>query len=200
MKAGVLFSGGKDSALAAIMLARDYDVELNTFVFDPGREMPSVEAAAAALGLPFRKRVFGADVLDEAVALVLRCRYPNDAINLVHRRAVELLCGEYAVVGDGTRWQDRVPMLARPEVQRIEALYRCSYVRPLLGYGKPEVERLAERLLVVKYGETGTIENGDYEQELRSTIRASGFDPATFFPEHHRQSLVIGITDRYKLT
>ena len=38
MKAGVLFSGGKDSALAAILLARDYDVELNTCVFDPIRK------------------------------------------------------------------------------------------------------------------------------------------------------------------
>ncbi|HDR46400.1 MAG TPA: alpha hydrolase, partial [Geoalkalibacter subterraneus] len=28
MKAGLLFSGGKDSALAAVMLARDYEVEL----------------------------------------------------------------------------------------------------------------------------------------------------------------------------
>jgi len=35
MEAGVLFSGGKDSALAAILLARDYGVELNTCVFDP---------------------------------------------------------------------------------------------------------------------------------------------------------------------
>ncbi|RXE57253.1 arginosuccinate synthase [Methanoculleus taiwanensis] len=200
MKAGVLFSGGKDSALAAIMLARDYDVELNTFVFDPEREMPGVEAAAAALGLPLRKRIFGNDVLDEAVAMVLRCRYPNDAINMVHRRAIEDLCRDYTVVGDGTRWNDRVPMLARPEVQRIEALYRCSYIRPLLGYGKPEVERLAGRFLVVTYGETGTIENGDYEQELRSKVRSCGIDPATLFPEHHRQSLVIGITDRYKST
>ena len=30
MKAGVLFSGGKDSSLAAILLSRDYTVELNT--------------------------------------------------------------------------------------------------------------------------------------------------------------------------
>jgi len=48
MEAGVLFSGGKDSALAAIMLARDYGVELNTCVFDPDREVPGVRAAAAA--------------------------------------------------------------------------------------------------------------------------------------------------------
>jgi predicted subunit of tRNA(5-methylaminomethyl-2-thiouridylate) methyltransferase len=200
MKAGLLFSGGKDSALAAIMLARDYDVELNTFVFDPEREVPGVRAAAAALGLPFRKRVFGRDVLDTAVSLLMRCGYPNDAITLVHRTAVEHLCGEYPVVGDGTRRNDRVPMLDRSEVQRIEDTYRCSYVRPLLGYGKPEIERLAGRFLVVKYGETGTIENGDYEHELRAAIRACGGDPGALFPGGHQQSLVIGTTEKLKTT
>ncbi|MGE4374151.1 MAG: alpha hydrolase, partial [Methanoculleus sp.] len=61
MEAGLLFSGGKDSALAAIMLARDYGTELNTCVFDPDREVPQVHAAATLLGLPFRKRVLGRD-------------------------------------------------------------------------------------------------------------------------------------------
>ncbi|MDN7025233.1 alpha hydrolase [Methanoculleus sp. FWC-SCC1] len=200
MKAGLLFSGGKDSALAAIMLARDYDVELNTFVFDPDREVPGVRAAAAALDLPFRKRVFCRDVLDEAAGLLIRCGYPNDAITMVHRTAVELLCDVYPVVGDGTRRDDRVPLLNRSEVQRIEDRLRCSYVRPLLGYGKPEIERLAGRFLVVQYGETGTIENGDYEHELRAAIGAYGGDPGALFPGGHLQSLVIGTTEKLKTT
>ncbi len=58
MKAGVLYSGGKDSSLAAIMLGTYYEVELNVFVFDPSRQVPSVDAAAQALGFPLRKRVF----------------------------------------------------------------------------------------------------------------------------------------------
>ena len=43
MKAGVLYSGGKDSSLAAIMLGTYYEVELNTFVFDPARLIPTIE-------------------------------------------------------------------------------------------------------------------------------------------------------------
>lgn len=195
MEAGVLFSGGKDSALAAIMLARDYGVELNTCVFDPDREVPGVRAAAAALNLPFRRRVLGRDLLEEAVDLLLACGYPNDAIDMVHRTAVETLAAEYAVVGDGTRREDRVPRLERSEVQHLEMTTGCSYVRPLLGYGKPEVERLAERLLVIRYGETGSIENGDYEGEIRDALRARGIDPASFFPPHHLQSLVIARRD-----
>ena len=119
MEAGLLFSGGKDSALAATMLARDYGTELNTCVFDPDREVPQVRAAAAFLGLPFRKRVLGRDLLDEAVDLLLACGYPNDAIDTVHRAAVEMLAGDYAVVADGTRRDDRVPGLDREERDRL---------------------------------------------------------------------------------
>ncbi|WP_292517218.1 alpha hydrolase [Methanoculleus sp.] len=195
MKAGMLFSGGKDSSLAALMLARDYDVELNACVFDPDREVPAVQAAAAALNLPFKKRVLGRDLLCEAVDLALSCGYPNDAINMVHRTAVETLMHEYAVVGDGTRREDRVPRLERSEVQHLEMTTGRSYVRPLLGYGKPEVERLADRLLVVRYGETGSIGNGDYEQEIRSAILDRGIDPARLFPPRHLQSLVVGMRE-----
>jgi predicted subunit of tRNA(5-methylaminomethyl-2-thiouridylate) methyltransferase len=81
MKAGVLFSGGKDSSLAAIMLGTYYEVELNFFVFDPSRQVPSVDAAAQVLGFPLKKRVFRKGFLDEMVDLVKTCGYPNDAIN-----------------------------------------------------------------------------------------------------------------------
>ncbi|MDV2480546.1 alpha hydrolase [Methanoculleus sp. Wushi-C6] len=195
MEAGVLFSGGKDSSLAALMLARDYGVELNTCVFDPCREVPAVQAAAAALHLPFRKRVLGRDLLEEAVDLLLTCGYPNDAINLVHRAAVEALLDEYEVVGDGTRREDRVPRLERSEVQHLEMTTGRSYIRPLLGYGKTEVERLAGRLLVIRYGETGSIGNGDYEGEIRSAILERGIDLAPFFPPRHLQSLVVGLRE-----
>jgi predicted subunit of tRNA(5-methylaminomethyl-2-thiouridylate) methyltransferase len=126
------------------------------------------------------------------VDLVTKDRYPNNAINLVHRTAVETLCREYRVVGDGTRFNDRVPMLTHAEVQSLEGRTGCSYVRPLLGYTRREVDRLAERFLVVRSGETGTIENGDYEAEIRTACRNRGIDPAPLFPPHHDQSLVVG--------
>jgi predicted subunit of tRNA(5-methylaminomethyl-2-thiouridylate) methyltransferase len=192
MKAGVLYSGGKDSSLAAIMLGTYYEVELNTFVFDPDRLIPSVEAAAKALGFPIKKRVFQKGLLNEMVDLVREKGYPNDAINRVHQSAVESLAGEYNVVGDGTRFNDRVPMLSRAAVQSLGNRTGCSYVRPLLGYVRPEVDRLVDRFLIVEYGETGTIPNGDYETEIREAFRARGLDCASLFPQHHDQSLVVG--------
>ena len=192
MKAGVLYSGGKDSSLAAILLGTYYEVELNTFVFDPLRQIPSLEAAAGALGYPLKKRVFRTGMMEEMADLVIAKGYPNDAINAVHQAAVESLAGEYDVVGDGTRFDDRVPMLPREAVQSLMSRTGCSYVRPLLGVPRREVDRLADRLLVVKYGESGTIRNGDYEAEIRDAIRARGLDPAPLFPPHHEQSLVVG--------
>jgi tRNA methyltransferase len=192
MKAGVLYSGGKDSSLAAIMLGTYYEVELNVFVFDPSRQVPSVDAAAQALGFPLIKRVFKKGLLDDMVDLVKTCGYPNDAINTVHQMAVETLSSEYPVVGDGTRFNDRVPMLSRAEVQSLGNRTGCSYVRPLLGYVKPEVDRLVDRFLVVNYGETGTIRNGDYEAEIREAFAARGIDSSSLFPAHHDQSLVVG--------
>ncbi|MFA5236926.1 MAG: alpha hydrolase [Methanoregula sp.] len=192
MKAGVLYSGGKDSSLAAIMLGTYYEVELNTFVFDSARLIPTIEHAAQALGLPLRKRVFPQGMAEEMADMVISCGYPNDAINRIHQTAIETLAGEYTIVGDGTRFDDRVPMLTRAQVQSICGRTGCTYVRPLLGYMRSEVDRLADRFLVVTYGETGTILNGDYESEIRAAIRARGVDPATLFPAHHEQSLVVG--------
>ncbi|MDD1671433.1 MAG: alpha hydrolase, partial [Methanomicrobiales archaeon] len=107
MRAGVLFSGGKDSALAALLLARDYDVELNSFVFDTNRVIPDVQAAADAVGLPFRRWVFKSGLLETAVEIVIAHGYPNQAITMVHKEAIAALTAEYSVVGDGTRLNDR---------------------------------------------------------------------------------------------
>lgn len=192
MKAGVLYSGGKDSSLASIMLGTYYEVELNTFVFDPLRQIPALEAAARALGYAQKKRVFPEGMLETMADLVIAKGYPNDAINAVHLAAVESLAAEYDVVGDGTRFDDRVPMLPRETVQSLMDRTGCSYVRPLLGIPRREIDRLADRFLVVQYGETGSIRNGDYEKEIRDAIRARGLDPASLFPAHHEQSLVVG--------
>lgn len=191
MKAGVLFSGGKDSALAAVLLSRDYEVELNTFVFRGDTPEREVCDAAASIGFPHKTRVFRDGILSRAVDLVVRCGYPNDAINMVHLEAVTALTAEYRVVADGTRFNDRVPMLPRSEVQRLGNRYGCAYVRPLLGFPKTEVDRLVARHLVVRHGETGTIPNGDYERAIRREMQARGYDLADFFPGHHEQSLVV---------
>ena len=192
MKAGVLFSGGKDSALAALLLAPHYEVEVVTFASGAGRKLAAVEAAAAALGLAWRQATLSDGVLGAAVDRLVADGYPNNAINLVHRWALEALAREYPVVADGTRFDDRVPMLGSDEARSLMDRCGCAYVRPLLGFPRAEVNRLAGRYLAIERGETGGIPNGDYECELRAGLRARGIDPATIFPPSHEQTLVRG--------
>ena len=191
MKAGVLFSGGKDSSLAALLLAENYEVELNTFVFSPDSVIPQIEQAAAVLGFPHYKRVFSPELLDEVVEMIIQCGYPSGAIQRIHREAVRALCDWYEVIGDGTRFGDRVPLLTDDEVRSISDGRGCSYVRPLIGYPKREVQRLAARYLVVSYGETGQIRSGDYENEIRRELDGRGTPASSLFPLNHEQSLVI---------
>jgi len=191
MKAGVLYSGGKDSTLAAVLLARDYEVELITFVFNPDHTVPSIEAAAKATGFPWKKHVFAPGFLDEVVNRIVDDGHPADAVNEIHRRALCALAQEYEVVADGTRRDDRVPMRTSPEVQSLEMKYGVSYVRPLLGIGKKEIIRLCERFFEIAYGETGTIPNGDFESEIRAEMVRRGIDYVPLFPKNHEQSLII---------
>ena len=190
MKAGVLFSGGKDSSLAAILLSANYEVELNTFVFSPDTAIEQTEQAAAALGFPHYTRIFHPSFLDETVEIMVRCGFPGEAIQRIHREAVRVLCDRYEVIGDGTRFGDRVPVLTDDEVRSISDGHGCSYVRPLFGYPKREVQRLAARYLVVSYGETGQIRSGDYEHEIRRELDRRGISSSTLFPRDHEQSLV----------
>jgi tRNA methyltransferase len=193
MKAGILFSGGKDSSLAAILLSFIYEVELNTFIFSHDTDVTAVQKAASLLKLPHHIRLMRDGVLNEAVDQIIRDGYPNNAIQKVHREAISSLCELYEVVADGTRFGDRIPWLSGSEIQSISDRKGVSYLRPLAGFPKQEVIRLSERYLSVAYGETGTIRNGDYEHEIREAIRSRGLCPASFFPPAHEQSLITGI-------
>ena len=191
MKAGVLFSGGKDSALAAVLLSRDYDIELNTFVFSSAQDTKAVENAARILGFPWKRRIFPEGFLSVIADKVVTCGYPNEAIQEVHHHALLSLCREYPVVADGTRMDDRVPKLSRDDVQRLQDRTGCSYVRPLLGYGKREVGRLALKYFIITCGETGMVPNSDYECGIREALRNRGLDIPSFFPNDHQQSVVL---------
>ena len=95
MKVAVLFSGGKDSSLAALLLEPYFDeIELVTFSF--GHEDTWTRAADAAqeLGHPLKRMVFETDVLEEALEILLSTGYPNDALNYVHPIAVETMAQE----------------------------------------------------------------------------------------------------------
>lgn len=182
MRASVLFSAGKDSSLAAIMLRPYYEVELVTVSLGVSKAHRIAQGAARILGLPHR--VVELPVAEEAVRMAMEDGYPRNAIDMVHREALELVASQSRVVADGTRRDDRAPRLSRGEARSLEDRHNVQYLRPLMGYGRPAVDYLVDRLLVVEEGED--IEKADYEADIRELMRREHGQGAVekVFPRH----------------
>ena len=213
--AWVLFSGGKDSALAALCLEPFYDVTLVTVGFgvesapEPGPGITDATEhaarAAASLSLPLRVVSLPGVVAHEAAEQVVADGYPNDAIQRVHERALEAVASrlretvdaDRPVVADGTRRDDRVPRLDRAAARSLEDRHGVNYVVPLRGYGRAAMDRLVTARLSVTVAPSDDLPKADYETAIRAVIRREyGTEQVTdLFPDH-TQSRVTGRTDR----
>jgi len=211
MAVAVLFSAGKDSALAARLLEPFYDVVACHCTFGLSREprganrqrgAPADVArdAAAALAVPFATVDLDEAVAREAVEAMVADGYPRAGIQRVHEHALETVAGRttvdgvpVATVADGTRRDDRVPAIERSFARSLEDRHGVAYVRPLAGYGRGAVDALADRLLTVETGPSERLATADYETELRALLAAE-HGPETVddvFPAH-TQSRVTG--------
>ena len=193
MKACVLYSGGKDSSLIAVILKNlGYEVELVTLNFGV---YPSWKAAAlSASNLGFKHRILDGDhhVLKNAVDTIIKDGFPNNGINQVHKYALELAAHEYSVVADGTRRDDRIPKLDFNEVRSFEDRNDVEYIN-LCGFGHKSINHLSKTLFEVKKELSSMENNSDYEIEIRYLISELEGEELAFkiFPEH-LQSRVIG--------
>jgi predicted subunit of tRNA(5-methylaminomethyl-2-thiouridylate) methyltransferase len=69
MKVAVLFSGGKDSSLAALLLEPFFEeIELINFSFGHDDSWMRAKDAAGELGYPLRRMIFSEDVLESSDA------------------------------------------------------------------------------------------------------------------------------------
>jgi predicted subunit of tRNA(5-methylaminomethyl-2-thiouridylate) methyltransferase len=189
MKAGVLFSGGKDSALAALLLSPFAQIELVTVSFGV---MPN-DAATLAQILGFRHVMISLEkeLAMTSITTMIKDGYPNRGLNQVHKTALERAAECYRFVADGTRRDDKAPLLTLQEARSFEDRMHVDYIRPLLGYGRRTIDRLATELLEVIYGECISF---DYEVELRQLMGSSfGYETVNrVFPKRHLQSKVTG--------
>ena len=195
MELALLYSGGKDSSLAALVLDRFYDVTLVTAHFGITEEFENARAAADALGFPFDTVELDREVAEEAVDRMLEDGYPRNGIQRVHEHALEVVADRDVVaVADGTRRDDRVPTVSRATAQSLEDRHGIDYLSPLAGFGRGAVDRLVEQELDVETGPSEEIARADYEGELRALIRERGGEDAvrTVFPEHD-QTIVRGL-------
>lgn len=195
MKVQVLYSGGQDSSLSAVLLEPFFEVELVTCSFgsDAWRH---ARRAAEVIGFPFRTISLGPDVMQEATDLMLKYGYPRYGINYVHRKALEAVAYNASADGskyiaDGTRRDDHSPMLTMPEIKSLEMRYGVQYIRPLAGYGRHAIDALVKEHFEIVEGPA--IEKSDYESEIRSSIKHRFGDKAVerLFPQEHAQSRVM---------
>jgi len=197
MELALLYSGGKDSSLAAHLLDRFYDVRCVTGSFGLTDDWKHAERAASELGFPFERVELDRDIAEEAVETMIADGYPRNGIQHVHEHALETIGGrDVDAIADGTRRDDRVPSVSRAQAQSLEDRHEIDYISPLSGFGRHAVDRLVEETFDVQQGPSEEVPKADYEDELRTLI-ADTHGAATVdevFPDHH-QTYVHGRTD-----
>lgn len=189
MNCGLLYSGGKDSTLAALLLSEFYEVILVTGRFGLTDDWRHARRAAEATGFEFEPLDLDREVAERAVERMHGDGYPRNGIQLVHEHALDR-AGErgFDAVADGTRRDDRVPTVSHAQAQSFEDRHGVDYLAPLSGFGRRTVDRLVEAHLDVTIGPTEEIPRADYEAELRALL-ADEHGPeavAEVFPEHEQ--------------
>jgi len=190
-----LYSGGKDSSLAAWILSRlNYEVELVTVSFGLLDNWRFAKETAERLGFRHRVLELPSEILERASEMAIKDGHPNNAIQFIHEKALEVLASmpEVERVSDGTRRDDRVPFLDLPKARSLEDRFGVAYIRPILGLGYKTIRELVDELFVVEIRESEELQKADYEVELRHLLREKGVDPLTIFPKRHYQSRVLG--------
>ncbi|MDD2777742.1 MAG: alpha hydrolase [Methanocellales archaeon] len=195
MKVSVLFSGGKDSSIAAIMLGQFFEVELVTCNFGILPACHLVRSIANELGFPHRFVQLEPEILQDAMRLVVTDGFPNNGIKLIHCHALEhvAISSDVQAIADGTRRDDRVPVLSLSEVLSLESRLNVHYIRPLEGYGRKTINVLVDRYFEIEEKESALMKGAEYEFELREEIKRRYGDTEVqrIFPRHHTHSRVI---------
>ncbi|KTG08915.1 tRNA (5-methylaminomethyl-2-thiouridylate)-methyltransferase [Haloprofundus marisrubri] len=197
MELALLYSGGKDSTLAALTLDSFYDVRLVTAHFGVTEDWKHAKTAAETLGYPFETVELDEDIATDAVEQMHADGYPRNGIQQVHEAALEAVAGlGYDAIADGTRRDDRVPTISRAQAQSLEDRYDVDYLAPLSGFGRRAVDRLVDETLDIEVGPSETVPKADYEGELRQLLadRYGTESVGEVFPEHE-QTYVRGLLD-----
>ncbi|MGB9964731.1 asparagine synthase-related protein [Halobacterium sp. CBA1126] len=197
MRLGLLYSGGKDSTLAALLVERFYDVTLVTAHFGVTDEHEHARRAADAAGFEFRALELDREVAEDAAERMREDGYPRNGIQHVHEQALEAVAAlDFDAVADGTRRDDRVPTVSRAQAQSLEDRHGVDYLSPLAGFGRGAVDRLVDAELDVEVGPSEEIPRADYEAELRAILRAEHGEEAIreVFPDHD-QTYVHGLRE-----
>ncbi|ENN95863.1 hypothetical protein J422_05559 [Methanocaldococcus villosus KIN24-T80] len=192
MEAYLLYSGGKDSSLAALLLKKlNYDLTLITINFGVIDSYKLAQETAKALGFRHKVIKLNREIVEKAADMVISDGYPANAINYIHKTVLETLADKYKVLADGIRRDDRVPKLSYSEIQSLEMRKGIQYISPLMGFGHKTIKELINKFFIIEEIKSGTKLTSDYEVEIREILKEKGYNPKDYFPEH-KQTRVLG--------
>ena len=191
MKAGVLYSGGKDSSFVAVMLKRlGLDVELCTANFGVYDSYVPAGKSAEALGFKHNVLEMDYDILDKTCDMIMDDGFPNDGIKFIHAQTVERIADDYDIIADGTRRDDRTPKLNINQIRSLEDRKDVQYIN-LDSFGHKSVKLITSNLFEISHERSNKDNSSDYEVEIRTLIDEKGGNSLDIFPEHY-QTRVIG--------
>ncbi len=191
MKAGVLYSGGKDSSFVAVMLERlGLDVELCTANFGVYDSYIPASKSADALGFKHNVLKMDKDILDKTCDMIMEDGFPNDGIKFIHAQTVEAIADDYDIIADGTRRDDRTPKLNVNQIRSLEDRKNVQYIN-LDSFGHKSVKLITSNLFEISHEKSNRDNSSDFEVEIRTLIDEKGGNSLDIFPEHY-QTRVIG--------
>ncbi len=185
MKAGVLYSGGKDSSFVAVMLKRlGLDVELCTANFGVYDSYIPASKSAEALGFKHNVLKMDTDILDETCEMIMNDGFPNDGIKFIHAQTVERIADDYDIIADGTRRDDRTPKLNINQIKSLEDRKNVQYIN-LDSFGHKSVKLITSSLFEISHEKSNKDNSSDFEVEIRTLIDEKGgcrLSPAPLLP------------------
>jgi len=198
MKVNILFSGGKDCCLAAIMLSKFFEVELITCTFETLSNWKKAEEVAKKLEFPFHLLKLDREILEEATEKIIQDGFPARGIKYIHQKALETLTGQTELIADGVRRDDRVPVLSKSEIRHLEDKFNIHYIQPLMGYSRKTINILVNKFFEVKEYKSTDFIGAEYEFELREYIKRKygAGKIKEIFPQDHTQSIVVDIKEK----
>ena len=191
MKACVLYSGGKDSSLIAVILKKlGFNVELCTANF--GVYDSYLPAKNSAKALDFNHKILEMDfeILNKATNMIIEDDFPNNGINFIHKNVIDYVACNYDIVADGTRRDDKTPKLNQNQIRSLEDRKNVQYIN-LDSFGYKSIKTLVSSIFEVSHEKSNKDNNSDYEVEIRQLIDEKKGFSEEIFPEHY-QTRVIG--------
>ena len=190
MKAGVLYSGGKDSSFVAVMLKRlGLDVELCTANFGVYDSYIPASRSAEALGFKHNVLKMDYDILDKTCEMIMDDGFPNDGIKFIHAQTVERIADDYDIIADGTRRDDRTPKLDINQIRSLEDRKNVQYIN-LDSFGHKSVKLITSNLFEISHEKSNKDNSSDFEVEIRTLIDEKGGNSLDIFPENYQTSVI----------